>query len=665
MSRLIFICFLLMTAWALQNCGRGEETNPLELRSRLWLQGLDGLEQSLAGLETACRGNASDSALRAAFHAARRSYKSVEFLFEYAFPGSAARLNGAAIDEVEPDYEHSVIPAAGLQVLEESVFPRRGGQPGEMAGLVAAMREVIREVRAATVFEPVGKSLYHRPLVWTDSSVLDAIRLELVRVGTLGITGFDSPVAKASLPEARTALSGMEAYLAATFPAAKPSLARPLQALREALAAATEAIAPGTQATAATEAVAPATGAAASTATAAADFDGFDRLRFLRDFLNPAYARLGEYQEAAGVPLPAEARAFSPASRDMFAAAWNPAYFGPAFSHNPQDTLAASRVSLGRRLFSDPVLSGDGTRSCATCHRPDQGFGDGMRRSPALGHRKPVTRNAPSLLHAAFQQGSFWDLRSESLEDQAFEVIHNPSEMGGSLDKAAVALAGDPGYASDFQTAFAGEPDADREAPVTSLRIRRSLAAYIRSLAPFDSPWDRYMRGEDGALSAEARHGFNLFMGKAACATCHFPPLFNGSVPPLYLSTDLEVLGVPAEKRVPGKPDILDPDSGRMAVDKLEISRGAFRTPTVRNAVHTAPYMHNGVFATLEEVVEFYDGGGGAGMGLAVPNQTLSADSLRFTAAEERALVAFMEALSDTAGTTAVAAPVPRYSAKP
>jgi cytochrome c peroxidase len=163
------------------------------------------------------------------------------------------------------------------------------------------------------------------------------------------------------------------------------------------------------------------------------------------------------------------------------------------------------------------------------------------------------------------------------------------------------------------------------------------------------------MRGDGNALAAEARHGFNVFMGKARCATCHFPPLFNGTVPPLFLETEMEVLGVPAEP-APARA-ALDPDSGRMAVDGLPQSRGAFRTPTVRNAAFTAPYMHNGVFATLEEVVEFYDVGGGQGLGLHVPNQTLAADSLRLTAAEEEALLAFIHSLSDTAGTQRAEAP--------
>jgi cytochrome c peroxidase len=148
-------------------------------------------------------------------------------------------------------------------------------------------------------------------------------------------------------------------------------------------------------------------------------------------------------------------------------------------------------------------------------------------------------------------------------------------------------------------------------------------------------------------LAAEERRGFNLFMGKARCGTCHFAPLFNGTVPPGFTESEVEVIGVPARasRHAP-----LDPDRGAGASDRAPLHDFAFKTPTVRNVAVTAPYMHNGVFRTLAEVVEFYDAGGGAGLGLRVPNQTLSADSLHLTLREKRDLVAFMRALTDTSG---------------
>lgn len=624
MRRGLILSLLPAMALSLWNCRIGPEEDRLDRRARIWNRGLDALDSSLARLEAINRDGAPDSALQARFREARMEYKASEALWEYAFPVSSKRLNGPSVDEVEMDCDHSVIPAEGFQVLEELLYPEVRGAPDERAVLIASMRQAIATAGRAEVFEPIGTRIIHRPLAWTDSSLLDAVRQEIYRLAALGITGFDSPIAKLSLMETRASLQGMDALLSSAFTQAGDSAtARALGSLRSVLQDA----------------------AAASEG----DFNGFDRATFLAARIRPAYAALADFQAALGAPWPLEDRAFDPAERDMFSStAWNPEFFGPEFSRPSRN----SQAELGRLLFSDPALSGDGSRSCATCHRPDRGFSDGQRRSVALGGRKQVLRNSPTLLHAAFQQGVFWDQRAGSLEDQASMVVHNPEEMGGSLEASAAAMSGDPIYAARFQSAFAADSSQDRDMPVTPLRIRRALAAYIRSLAPFDSPWDRSMRGQEESLSREARHGFNLFMGKAKCATCHFPPLFNGTVPPLFLESDLEVLGIPAEP-APATAS-LDPDPGRMGVDKVPLSRGAFKTPTVRNVAFTAPYMHNGVFATLEEVVEFYDAGGGAGLGLHVPNQTLPADSLKLSGDEKRALIAFMKSLGDTAGTGAV-----------
>jgi cytochrome c peroxidase len=171
----------------------------------------------------------------------------------------------------------------------------------------------------------------------------------------------------------------------------------------------------------------------------------------------------------------------------------------------------------------------------------------------------------------------------------------------------------------------------------------------VRSLAALDSRFDRAMRGETSAMTEQERTGFNLFMGKARCGTCHFAPLFNGAMPPSYTESEPEVIGVPATT---ARPATVDPDSGRFNVRRIDLHLFAFKTPTLRNIELTAPYMHNGVFRTLDEVVDFYDGGGGHGRGIRV-RQTLPTDSLHLSVAEKRALVAFMRALTDTSGTTA------------
>jgi len=161
------------------------------------------------------------------------------------------------------------------------------------------------------------------------------------------------------------------------------------------------------------------------------------------------------------------------------------------------------------------------------------------------------------------------------------------------------------------------------------------------------SRFDRAVRGDSTALTTGERRGFNLFMGKALCGTCHFAPLFGGTTPPDLLEAEPEVIGVPAEAIA--RRARLDLDPGRSGFDGEPLHQHAFKTPTLRNVALTAPYMHNGVFRTLQEVVDFYDAGGGAGLGLTVPNLTLPADSLHLSRQEKRDLVAFLEALTDTA----------------
>jgi cytochrome c peroxidase len=201
-----------------------------------------------------------------------------------------------------------------------------------------------------------------------------------------------------------------------------------------------------------------------------------------------------------------------------------------------------------------------------------------------------------------------------------------------------------------YRERFAKATGRDREHAVTARAVQTALASYVRSLTAYDAPFDRAIRGE-AALDASARRGFNLFMGKAACGTCHFAPLFNGTVPPEFVLSEPEVIGVPA-KLGPAIPK-LDPDIGRGAIDRRSGFLHAFKTPTVRNAALGGPYMHNGAFRTLDEVIDFYDRGGGAGLGIDVPNQTLSSRPLHLQPGERADLIAFLRTLVDTAGLTA------------
>jgi cytochrome c peroxidase len=295
------------------------------------------------------------------------------------------------------------------------------------------------------------------------------------------------------------------------------------------------------------------------------------------------------------------------------------------------------KIALGKRLFFDPQLSGTGTRSCGSCHQPGKAFTDELAKNLDITGKRFITRNTPTLINAALQPAQFYDMRATSLEDQAHDVMNNRNEMHGDMQVSSGRLWKDPVYHKLFSEAF---PFIDRKT-IDTAEIMNALASYVRSLTALNSRFDAYMQGNNSALNKAGVRGFNLFMGKARCATCHYLPLFNGTLPPRYMQMDAEVIGVPKTKA--GK--AIDPDEGLYSISPFAFNRHSFKVTTVRNAARTAPYMHNGVYKSLEEVIDFYNKGGGAGIGLQVPNQTLAPNKLNLTILEQKQLIAFIKSL--------------------
>nr|MCU0650243.1 hypothetical protein [Gemmatimonadaceae bacterium] len=222
----------------------------------------------------------------------------------------------------------------------------------------------------------------------------------------------------------------------------------------------------------------------------------------------------------------------------------------------------------------------------------------------------------------------------------------NPAEMHGSLDAAVQRLDASPRVRERLRSAFRDAPAARGDSAITAQRIRDAIAAWERSLVRLDSRFDRHVRGDTSALTPLERRGFNAFMGTGKCGTCHFAPLFGGTVPPGYQKGEFEVLGTPATARWQGAR--VDADPGRAGVTRVPLHQSAFKTPALRNVAVTAPYMHNGVYRTLDEVLEFYVRGGGAGIGAVLPHQTLPPDRVQLTRADRDAIIAFLGALTDT-----------------
>jgi cytochrome c peroxidase len=281
----------------------------------------------------------------------------------------------------------------------------------------------------------------------------------------------------------------------------------------------------------------------------------------------------------------------------------------------PDNPTTAEKVELGKQLFFDPRLSGDNTRSCASCHVPEKSFTDGLPKAKGAGG-KQLSRNTAGLLNAGFYTSYFWDGRARSLEEQALFPIQSPEEMDQNLDELEKELNAIPGYAVQFRSIFG--------APATRESIARALAAFERTLVSRNSPFDRYLAGDKDALSEEARHGWELFKGDAGCIRCHSGPNFSDDK--FYrLGTTFT-------------------DRGRGAITGDRRTFYAFRTPGLRDAARTAPYMHDGSIETLTQVVEFYYRGAPtvAPDGLPLDIEPLLGQSY----SEISAIVAFLESLT-------------------
>lgn len=575
----------------------------------IYRAGLDRLDTALMRLEATVEDSGADAS-RAAFRDARAAYKRVELFTEYYGPFLVRELNGVPIPQAEQEDPETPLAPVGFQVIEAELFPDvRSESIAQIRQLLGYMRTAVGSLRAAGADTMPG-----------DAYVFDAMRHEIARVSTLGIAGFDATVSKEGVREATHSLEGIRDALG---PYRDDLLRRNRIAL---------------------DTFDMRLDAAIAYLGANPDHERLDRLAFLAHHAIPTAHALLAAQQALGIGPPDKPRAWSHRAASIFDEnAIDPMFFSAVDAPR----LTPELIALGRDLFFDPQLSPSGGRSCASCHHPERAFTDGRTRAEFLaGHgRKSAIRNTPTLVNAALQPTLFADNRFLALEDQVTDVLGAPGEMGGSLHGAADTLRRRRAYHDRFTRVF----PVERDSAISARTLRLALAAYVRSLIALSSPFDKAVRGDTAALSVAERDGFRVFMGKAQCGTCHFAPLFNGATPPSLYDAEPEVIGVPASA---GKHRaVIDPDSGRFNIRRIDQHLHSFKTPTLRNVALTAPYMHNGVFETLEEVVDFYDGGGGAGLGIELAHQTLPADSLRLTRGEKQALLAFLKSLTDTAGT--------------
>jgi cytochrome c peroxidase len=529
--------------------------------------------------------------LQQRFRAVRRAYKRMEWATEYFDPLTTRLVNGPPVPETELNGQ--VIQPDGLQVIEELLFPKYSvSSKKQLSALLKRLLDNAREYQ-----------YYFAHTALQDWQILDAVKLEVFRVETVGLNDFDDPLVKQCFAESAIALQGtqevVQHYTGTDAEHLEVHFQRTIRYLLQPVA-----------------------------------FNRFDRAAFITGYANPLTRALTYLHRQLRLPDVRYNRLLNQDAATLFD---KDAFNRNAYISAPEDSATEQKIILGKKLFFDPQLSGTMSRSCASCHQPDKAFTDGMVKNLDITGKKTINRNTPTLINAALQPAQFYDLRAASLEDQANDVIGNLDEMHGDIHLSTGKLWRDKVYRKLFADAF----HAKGRTTIDTAEIMNALASYVRSLTALNSRFDAYMQGDSKAMTAAEVNGFNLFMGKARCATCHYLPLFNGTLPPRYMQMDAEVIGVPKTKVAKS----IDPDLGLYNISSQVFNRHAFKVTSVRNTSHTAPYMHNGVFKSMDEVIDFYNKGGGAGMGLKVPNQTLSADALQLSPKEKTELIDFIKSL--------------------
>lgn len=521
---------------------------------------------------------------------ARMHFKKSEPIVSFIDSDSYAYLNQPNLLKVEEEdfTDIKIKKPTGFQVIEEILFDDEV-DTDELKKNVALTSNRLKFLHKNQHLKFLKK--HH---------VLWIVRDGINRVALTGITGFDSPVLENSLQESSVVYESLKQLILcfedefkskSLFEDFMQQFDKNIYSLKQ------------------------------------SNFNNFDRYTFIKENTHQSLELWNKIVLDWNVEFPF-AKAFSNEADNLFS---NKTFNINYFTDQKGNPVEVYKVALGKTLFNDTSLSNNKTMSCATCHKQELYFTDGLTKSPG------TTRNSPTLFYAALQKGFFYDKRTGSLEGQIVDVVNNPNEFHLSLNDLEKRVIENSEYKKAFKKVYNKE--------ITNDLIRNAIASYIMSLSPFNSKLDRNMQGKENSFTQSEKNGFNLFMGKAKCATCHFAPLFNGLVPTVFKESELELIGVPETKDT--LQAIVSNDLGRFNVYQTPQKKHFFKTPTLRNIEKTAPYMHNGVYTTLEEIVDFYNKGGAAGLGIELEFQTLPPDKLNLTNQEKKDLVAFMKTLTD------------------
>ncbi|MEW7293011.1 cytochrome-c peroxidase [Aquimarina sp. 2304DJ70-9] len=578
----LFVVFSLFTS-----CSKEGKVEKMPFNMEMKEQFIDDITMAIAFLDST---TIDTTTAEKNYLESRKYFKKIEPILSSLDTENYGFLNQPNILKVEEeDYtDIKIIKPGGYQVLEEEIFTE------QMDSVIVKKHISLISNRLKLIKENISFShikTYH--FLWL-------FRKSIIRIALTGTTGFDSPVLENSLEESKIVYQSLKTYLSIFQSEFKD------QKLFEDWNKEIE----------------------ASIKDLNGDFDTFDRYNFIKTHTHKQLELWNQVVSDWNVSFPFELAIKNNATSLFSSNTFNLSYF----SDRNSGEITPEKIALGKKLFYDTKLSSDKKISCATCHHPDKAFTDGMKISTG------VTRNAPTLLYAALQKAFFYDKRAGSLEGQIIAVVENENEFHTNLETLENAVKNDSTYISGFALSYSNQK-------ITNVEIRNAIASYIRSLVPFNSKFDRNINALENTLTQSEINGFNLFHGKAKCATCHFAPVFNGTVPPDYKESEIELIGVPEQNDTVNV--TISKDLGRYDVYKTPERKHFFKTSTVRNVNKTAPYMHNGVYKNLEEVMDFYNRGGGSGIGIQQEYQTLPSDPLHLTDQEVKDIVAFLNSLSD------------------
>jgi cytochrome c peroxidase len=540
----------------------------------------------------------------------RLKMKSLDFWFRYFEPVAYRRINGPlpveweneVFEKFEPPYRRE---GAGL-TLAEQYLDEETISKDSLNSLISSSISALATFRADSITRNLDS--YHHFFL--------ANRLFLLNLAALYTTGFECPDTNNIVPELRSMTGDVKAiYKTYEESFSNAPLSTEYNNLFE------QTISFVNQ--------------------QPSNYSLFDHYNFIRKYVNPLFRMNQEFIRKYGV-ITKNYNDYS--LNNDCNSIFDKSLYAPQntrgiYSLLEDESLLKEIKQTGKLLFYDPVLSSNNLRSCASCHKPTEYFTDTTQRTAfQFDHQGRLERNTPTLINVIYNHLIMLDGKHISLQDQAKDVMHNTQEMNNDEKALLKKILSCKEYKDGFKKYLKYTPE---EKEVTLSHVVSAITYYYADFSHYSAPFDEAMNNKQD-LTQEVKNGFNLFMSKAQCATCHFVPLFNGVKPP-YIGSEFEVIGVPDDTAY----HKLSADKGRYNVNPAKETLNAFRTGTIRNSALTKPYMHNGVFETLEQVIDLYDAGGGIGKKLNVDNQTLSADSLRLSNTEKKELIAFIRSLNE------------------